>query len=110
MKKREITKWLFRAYLVYSVIADMVVLGGIVYLLLKLGGQPPSYPEPFFEKTTRERGQGGRRFLNENDYHLRVTVLHHQHTTTLPDQHSATRRLSAKLRFFETLPSAEVRK
>ena len=38
MKKKEITKWLFRAYLVYSVIADMVVLGGIVYLLLKLGG------------------------------------------------------------------------
>ena len=38
MKKREITKWLLRAYLVYSVIADMVVLGGLVYLLLKLGG------------------------------------------------------------------------
>ena len=38
MKKREITKWLFRAYLVFSVIADMVVLGGIVYLLLKLVG------------------------------------------------------------------------
>ena len=38
MKKKEITKWLFRAYLVYSVIADMVVLGGIIYLLLKLGG------------------------------------------------------------------------
>lgn len=38
MKKREIAKWLFRAYIVYSVIADLVVLGGIVYLLLKLGG------------------------------------------------------------------------
>ncbi len=86
MKKREITKWLFRAYLVYSVIADMVVLGGIVYLLLKLGGQPPSYPEPFFEKTTRERGQGGRRFLNENDYHLRLLY----YITNTPPHHYAT--------------------
>ena len=69
MKKREIAKWLFRAYIVYSVIADLVVLGGIVYLLLKLGVQPPSYPEPFFEKTTRERTPAGRRFLNANDNH-----------------------------------------
>ena len=89
MKKKEITKWLFRAYLVYSVIADMVVLGGIIYLLLKLGGySPSSFAEPFFEKTRRKRGNAGRRFLNENDYHFRVGVLLHYHTTTLEQGHS----------------------
>jgi hypothetical protein len=38
MKKKDIIKLLFRAYLVYSVTADIVVLGGIFYLILKIGG------------------------------------------------------------------------
>ena len=29
-----ITKWLFRAYIVWSIIADIIVIGGIVYLLV----------------------------------------------------------------------------
>jgi len=38
MKKKDIIKLLFRVYLVYSVTADIVVLGGIFYLILKIGG------------------------------------------------------------------------
>lgn len=38
MKKTKIIRLLFRAYLVYSVTADIVVLGGIFYLILKIGG------------------------------------------------------------------------
>ena len=38
MKRQKITKFLFRAYLVYSITADIVVLGGIFYLILKIGG------------------------------------------------------------------------
>ena len=38
MKKKDIIKLLFRAYLVYSITADIVVLGGIFYLILKIGG------------------------------------------------------------------------
>jgi len=38
MKKQQIIKLLFRAYLVYSITADIVVLGGIFYLILKIGG------------------------------------------------------------------------
>lgn len=38
MKKQEIIRLLFRAYIIYSITADIVVLGGIFYLILKLGG------------------------------------------------------------------------
>ena len=38
MKKTKILKLLFRAYLVYSITADIVVLCGIFYLILKIGG------------------------------------------------------------------------
>lgn len=38
MKKEKIFKMLFRVYLVYSITADLVVLGGIFYLILKIGG------------------------------------------------------------------------
>ena len=30
-----ITKWAFRAYIVWSVCADIIVLSGVVYLLLR---------------------------------------------------------------------------
>ena len=30
-----ITKWLFRAYIVWSLFADIIILGGIVYLLVR---------------------------------------------------------------------------
>ncbi len=36
MKKKILMKWLFRAYIVYSVIADIIVLTGIVYLILSI--------------------------------------------------------------------------
>ena len=29
-----ITKWLFRAYIAWSIIADIIVLGGVVYLIV----------------------------------------------------------------------------
>ena len=38
MKKKDIIRILFRAYIIYSITADIVVLGGIFYLILKLGG------------------------------------------------------------------------
>ena len=34
-KKWPITKWAFRAYIVWSVCADIIVLGGVVYLLMR---------------------------------------------------------------------------
>ena len=30
-----ITKWLFRAYIAWSICADIIILGGIVYLLIR---------------------------------------------------------------------------
>ena len=30
-----ITKWLFRAYIVWSICADIIILGGILYLLFR---------------------------------------------------------------------------
>ena len=38
MKKKDILKMLFRVYVLYSITADIVVLGGILYLILKIGG------------------------------------------------------------------------
>ena len=38
MKKTKILRLLFRLYIFYSITADIVVLGGIFYLILKLGG------------------------------------------------------------------------
>ena len=32
---KSITKWAFRAYIVWSVCADIIVLSGVVYLLLR---------------------------------------------------------------------------
>ncbi len=34
MKNKTITTWLIRAYMVYSVTADIIVIGGIVWLIL----------------------------------------------------------------------------
>ena len=30
---REVSKWMLRAYMVWSICADIVLLGGIVYLI-----------------------------------------------------------------------------
>lgn len=38
MKKQKIIKMLFRVYILYSITADIVVLVGIFYLILKIGG------------------------------------------------------------------------
>jgi len=38
MKKTKILRLLFRVYVLYSITADIVVLGGILYLILKIGG------------------------------------------------------------------------
>ncbi len=38
MKRKQIIRWALRAYLIYSVTADIVLLGGIIYLIFKLGG------------------------------------------------------------------------
>lgn len=38
MKKKEILRFLFKAYLIYSITADIIVLTGIFYLILNLGG------------------------------------------------------------------------
>ena len=38
MKRQKIIKMLFRVYVLYSITADIVVLGGILYLILKIGG------------------------------------------------------------------------
>ena len=32
---KPITKWAFRAYVVWSICADIIVLSGVVYLLLR---------------------------------------------------------------------------
>ena len=32
---KPITKWAFRAYIVWSVCADIIVLGGVVYLMTR---------------------------------------------------------------------------
>ena len=34
MKKEILTTWLIRAYMLYSVTADIIVIGGIVWLIL----------------------------------------------------------------------------
>ena len=33
IKKKILTKWAFRLYVVYSVTADLIVIGGIVYII-----------------------------------------------------------------------------
>ena len=33
MSKTQITTWMLRAYMVYSITADLVLLGGIIYLI-----------------------------------------------------------------------------
>jgi len=38
MKRKQIIRWALRAYLIYSITADIVLLGGIIYLIFKLGG------------------------------------------------------------------------
>ena len=34
MKNKTLTTWLIRAYMLYSVTADIIVIGGIVWLIL----------------------------------------------------------------------------
>jgi len=32
---KSVTKWAFRAYIAWSICADIIILGGVVYLLTK---------------------------------------------------------------------------
>jgi len=33
IKKKQLAKFAFRAYMIYSITADMIVIGGIVYII-----------------------------------------------------------------------------
>ena len=34
-QKSRVMKWLFRAYIAWSICADMIILGGVIYLLFR---------------------------------------------------------------------------
>ena len=34
-RKAKVITWLFRAYIAWSICADMIILGGVIYLLFR---------------------------------------------------------------------------